>query len=150
MKNNSINLELIDGIYDIRPPLTPEPGFFESIAILMVIALIIVLTLYFLWKIFLSRKGIAKRKIARLLQDYKFKDINSRDATYQLCHLLQHGLSVNQISRETKLPEKLISEKDKWIIFTDKLTEIRYKNEYQSHDINSLIVESMSWLKAWS
>lgn len=150
MNNETITLKMIDGIYDIQPPIHPALSGFETTLLILVFMIFISLVIYFIWKILFSAKGRAKRKIKKLHLKYSESKINSHDVIYQLCFILRQGLKLNYLGQNTFLPEQLTEKKEDWANFTKNISTLRYKNKGKSQeDINTLFENSLFWLKVW-
>ena len=150
MKNELITLQKIDGIYDIQPPLSPPLSGLEIFLLSLLFIIFISAGISLLWKTFFSDKGKARRNINKLHESYLQKVISTHDAAYQLCSILQKGLNLNYIGKNNQLPEKLLPRKKEWIVFTEDLSSLRYKNNtHEQTDINNIFISSLYWLKLW-
>ena len=150
MSDEIITLKIVEGIYDIQPPVHPALSDLETILLAMIYIIFISLVVYFTWKTFYSPKKRAQRKIKKLRIKYSENQITSHDVIYQLCFILQQGLKLNYLGQNTLLPEKLISKKEDWTNFTKNISTLRYKNKDKSQqDINTLFKNSLFWLKVW-
>ncbi len=144
-------LKKLDGIYDIQPPLIPEPGILENGLILAAIVIILSVILYLFWLTNYSNKGLNKRKIKKLHKIYNDNNISSHDAIYQLCHFLRQGLQTRHISANTELPTKLQRHKKQWLSFTNSLYDLRYKKLHGSNvNLDKAFCDSLYWLRVWS
>lgn len=150
MDNEHITLKIIDGIYDIQSPVSPALSSLEIILSLLLFILFISVVTFYVWKMFFSSKGLAKRKIEKLHINYLKNEIKSHDAIFELCSILRQGLKLHYLGKNTHLPAKLHANKQKWADFTKNITTLRYKNNknYQS-DINTLFEDCLFWLKLW-
>ena len=150
MNQENITLDKIEGIYDIKPPLTPELSGLENLLLLAGFIVILIPLVYFLWHLLFSNKSKIKRQIKQLSETYSKNGINTHNAVYQLCDLLRKGLKVNHISAEIVLPEKLKPYKQEWHCFADKLSLLRYTdNDAHVQDIDTLFKKSLFWLRIW-
>lgn len=150
MSDEIITLKMIDGIYDIQPPVRPALSGFETTLLLLVFIIFISLIIYFIWKTFYSPKKRAQRKIKNLHVKYSENQITSHDVIYRLCFILRQGLKLNYLGQNTLLPEKLIAKKEDWTAFTKNISTLRYKNKDKSQqDIDTLFKNSLFWLKIW-
>lgn len=150
MNNESVTLNIIDGIYDIQPLANPAISSLELTLIILFSLLAISSLLYYFWLLFYSCKGVAKRKIKKLYSEYLQNKTNEHDTVFQLCSFLRKGLKINTIGKNSYLPARLKSYKSEWEIFTKNLSNLRYANNEISHaDINTLFKDSLHWLKLW-
>ena len=150
MNDEIITLKMIDGIYDIQPPVRPTLSGFETTLLMLVFIIFISLIIYFIWKTFYSSRKRAQRKIKKLHVQYLKNTITSHDVIYRLCFILQQGLKLHYLGQNTLLPEKLIAKKEDWTAFTKNISTLRYKNKGKSQqDINTLFENSLFWLKVW-
>lgn len=150
MSGEIITLKIVEGIYDIQPPVHPALSGLETTLLATIYITLISLTVYFIWKTFYSAKKRAQRKIEKLRIKYSENKITSHDVIYQLCFILRQGLKLNYLGQNTLLPGKLIAKKEDWTIFTKNISTLRYKNKDKSqHDINTLFKNSLFWLKIW-
>ena len=142
-----IKLEKVEGIYDIQ---TLSPAIFSGAEVLLGTVLITSLISYLVWRIYFSRKGIAKRQIKKLQNSYYKKEITEHDAIYQLCAFLQQGLKIKQLKTNTALPEKLMTHAKKWFEFKKNVSSLRYKTNSE-HDLklDTIFLDSFFWLKVW-
>jgi len=143
-------LKIVEGIYDIQPPVHPALSGLETTLLATLYITLISLTVYLIWKIFYSIKKRAQRKIEKLHVKYSESVLTDHDVIYQLCFILQRGLKLNCLGQNTPLPEKLVAKKEDWTIFTENISVLRYKNKDKSEqDINALFKNSLFWLKIW-
>lgn len=155
MKNKNMTLEKIEGIYDIHALPPPPLSAIELFLILFAFTASIMLLGYFFWKHVYSRKGTAQRNIKKIFKLYQAKNITARDAVYQLCSHLKHGLNIKQISvkniQTTHLQRQLDHyNPDKWHRFIEKLNTLRYDNMNKTEkEIEDAFNESLFWLKLW-
>lgn len=150
MKQETITLQKIDGIYDIQPLVEPALSLLETVLLSLLLMSLISLILYFTLKALCSKKSIAKRKIKELRNKHAENKINNHDAIYQLCLITKQGLKLKKLNQDTLLPNKLISKKQQWQDFIKDTSILRYKNNTESHvDINKLFSDSLFWLKVW-
>lgn len=150
MSDETTTLKMIDGIYDIQPPVRPALSVFETTLLLLVFIILISLIIYFIWKTFYSPKKRAQRKIKKLRAQYSENKITSHDVVYRLCFILRQGLKLSYLGQKTLLPEKLIAKKEDWTAFTKNISTLRYKNKDKSQqDIDTLFKNSLFWLKIW-
>jgi len=150
MSDETITLKMIDGIYDIQPPVRPALSGFETTLLLLAFIILISLIIYFIWKTFYSPNKRAQRKIKSLNIKYLENKMTSHDVIYRLCFILQQGLKLNYLGQNTLLPEKLIAKKEDWTVFTTNISTLRYKNKDKSQqDIDTLFKNSLFWLKIW-
>ncbi|MCK5724772.1 MAG: hypothetical protein KAI84_19715 [Gammaproteobacteria bacterium] len=150
MNDEIITLEMIDGIYDIQPPVRPALSGFETTLLLLVFIIFIGLIIYFIWKTFYSSKKRAQRKIKKLRSQYSENKITSHDVVYRLCFILRQGLKLSYLGQNTLLPGTLIAKKEDWTAFTKNISTLRYKNKDKSQqDIDTLFKNSLFWLKIW-
>jgi hypothetical protein len=141
---------MIDGIYDIQPPVRPALSGFETTLLLLVFIILISLIIYFIWKTFYSPQKRAQRKIKKLRAQYSENKITSHDVVYRLCFILRQGLKLSYLGQKTLLPENLIAKKEDWTAFTKNISTLRYKNKDKSQqDIDTLFKNSLFWLKIW-
>jgi len=147
MSIENIKPEKIEGIYDIQ---ALSPAFFSGAEILLVIILFTSLITYLIWRIFYSRKGVAKRQIKKLQTLYHKGEITEHDAVYRLCSHLQQGLKLKQLKTNTDLPEKLTTHSNKWREFKRNISNLRYKkNSEHELNFNTVLSDSLFWLKVW-
>lgn len=147
MSIEDIKLEKVEGIYDIQVVV---PAIFSGIELLIGIIIFIILTSYLFWRVFYSRKGIAKRQIKKLQNLYHENEISEHDAIYQLCSHLQQGLKLKQLKTDTALPEKLTTHSNKWLEFKRNISNLRYKtNSEHELNLNTIFSDSLFWLKVW-
>ena len=150
MSDEITTLKMIDGIYDIQPPVRPALSAFETTLLLLVFIIFISLIIYFIWKTFYSSRKRAQRKIKKLHVQYLKNTITSHDVIYRLCFILQQGLKLHYLGQNTLLPEKLIAKKEDWTAFTKNISTLRYKNKEKSQqDIDTLFKNSLFWLEIW-
>jgi len=150
MKQEPITLQIIDGIYDIQPPIEPALSLLETALLSLLLISLVSLILYFTWKALYSKKSIAKRKIINLRNKYSENKINNHDAIYQLCLITKQGLTLKKLNKDTLLPYELTSKKQEWQKFIKDISILRYKNNTASNiDINKIISDSLFWLKVW-
>lgn len=150
MSKNNITLEKIDGIFDIHPPVEPSLSFLENSLILSGATVFTGFSLYLLWRLLYSSKGINQRKIKKLQKLYSDNNKSSHETIYQLCAFLRQGLKVNHIGKETELPEKLEPYKRQWKEFTNRISYLRYKNSNPPvEEVNKALNDSLFWLKVW-
>lgn len=150
MKNNHIILEKSDGIYDINPLSVPDLSGVEMFLILSLSAVFLTGIIYFIWYLFFSDKSKTKRQIKQLNITYNENKINTHDAIFKLCFLLQQGLKITHIGSAIDLPEKLHSHNQEWHHFAEKLSVLRYSNnEEHIKEINELFSKSLFWLRLW-
>ena len=150
MNSESTKLDIIDGIFDIEPLIQPALSGFELTILSLFILLFISISFYYSWKFFYSRKGTAKLKIKRLSRGFSQGKISNHDAVYQACTILKSGLKLNNINKDTLLPEKLIIFKPEWEAFKKKLSNLRYsKNKSLSSEITTLFNDCTFWLNKW-
>ncbi len=146
----AISLPIIEGIYDIQPLPEPAPGLFESSLIITTITIILVAVVFLIWKHYFSLKFISKRRITQLYLNYSSNNLSAHDTIYLLSKILRQGLDIKSISEKTILPEKLLSEKEKWCNFSKNFSILRYaKKEHTEQDIKNIINQSQFWLKHW-
>ena len=149
-EHKNILLEKIDGIYDIQPPAPPELTALEYSLFVTLTVFIVTVIIYVGWKLFFSNKNQYKRKISQLEKEFNNNDISSHDAVYQLCYLLQKGLKLNQLSRNTRPPKQSSLNSNKWESFILRLSDLRYKDsQYTNNEIQAAFKESLYWLKVW-
>lgn len=150
MKQETITLQKIDGIYDIQPLIAPALSLLETVLLSLLLISLVNLILYFTWKALYSKNSIAKRKIKKLRDKHSDNKINTHDAIYQLCLITKQGLKLKKLNSDTLLPDKLSSKKQLWQSFIKDISILRYKNNSESHvDINKLFSDSLFWLKVW-
>ncbi len=150
MTATAIPLPIVEGIYDIQPLPEPAPGILELSLIIAIITFILATSTFLIWKHYFSLKSVSQRKITQLHLNYLNNSLSAHDTIYLLSKILRQGLKINYISENTILPEKLLSEKEKWRIFAKNLSMLRYtKTEHSEKDIKNLINESQFWLKYW-
>ncbi len=150
MNNVNLKLPIIEGIYDIHPLIEPAASLFETALLFMLLTLLICMSIYIIWKYFYSRKAIAIRKTTQLRVDHSRNKINSHDAAYQLCQIMTQGLKLKHLGKYTLLPEKLKSKSEKWGVFINAISTLRYaSNNGMKPEINSLFDDSLYWLKIW-
>ena len=146
----TITLPKIEGIYDIQPLAEPALSFFETALIVSGLLIVVGLCLFFIWKKFFSHKAVSQRKLIKLRLNYSAKKLSAHDAIYQLSQIMTQGLKLHYLGEDTLLPAKLISKKEKWILFTKEISELRYaKTNNKKYDINDLVNQSLYWLKHW-
>jgi hypothetical protein len=149
MKNELTPL-IIDGIYDIQPPISPALSGLEINLIILIFILILSVLFYAVWNHYYSTKGRAKRNIKKLHVKYSTNKITPHDAVYQLSLFLRQGLKLNHIGKNTLLPKKLDASKSEWDIFKNNISNLRYKKNIKSYsDISTLFDNSLFWLKMW-
>ena len=149
MKNELTPL-IIDGIYDIQPPISPALSGLEITLITLIFILILSALFYAVWNHYYSTKGRAKRNIKKLNEKYLTNKIDAHDAVYQLSFFLRQGLKLNHIGKNTRLPKKMSASKSEWNTFKNNISNLRYKKNIKSHsDINRLFDNSLFWLKLW-
>lgn len=148
MNKESIQLEKLDGIFDIQPPLAPELSSLEISLILITIIITLSVVLYFAWHLFYSNKGQNKRNIKKLEKKYNDNSISEHEAVYQLCTYLKNGLKLNHIGIQTKLPANKNLNSEQWESFTNTLSDIRYNNNSKPN-LNQIFKESLHWLRVW-
>jgi len=147
MSIEDIKLEKTEGIYDIQ---ALSPVLFSGAEILLAILLFVSLITYLIWRIYYSRKGLARRQIKRLQNLYYKNDISEHDAIYQLCSHLQQGLNIKQLKSDTALPEKITIHKKKWLAFKRDISNLRYKkNSGHKLNLNTIFSDSLFWLRVW-
>ncbi len=150
MNNESISLNIIDGIYDIQPLALPALSSLELTLLSLFSLLVVSLLLYTVWLLFYSAKGIAKRKIKKIHADFLQKKLDEHDAVYQLCSILRQGLKLNQINTDTNLPVRLNAYRQDWELFTKTISDLRYsKNKKSPAELNALFDDTLYWLKIW-
>ena len=150
MDIESTQLKKLDGIYDIQPPLIPEPGILENSIILFSIIVTLSVVLYLFWSTYYSNKGLNKRKIKKLQKAYRDTSISTHAAIYQLCYFLREGLQTSHVGIDTELPPKLLQKKNQWLSFTNTLSDLRYKNLHNSKvNLDKAFSESLYWLRIW-
>ena len=150
MNNESISLNIIDGIYDIQPLATPAFSPLELTLLSLFSLLVISILLYTIWRLFYSVKGIAKRKLKKTHADFLHKKLDEHDTVYQLCSVLRQGLKLNQINTDTNLPVRLNAYKQKWKLFTKTISDLRYsENKKSPAELNALFDDTLYWLKLW-
>lgn len=151
MNNESIKLNIIDGIYDIHPLLSPAMSNLEIVILALLIILTTSIIFYNIWKAFYSSKGQARRKLKKLHTEHSQNNINNHDTVYKLCSILRDGLKLNKISKDTRLPTRLKTHQSEWETFNKKISNLRYNNNEKSHtDIDTVFSDSLYWLKLWS
>ena len=147
MSIKDIKLEKVEGIYDIQVVV---PSIFSGIELLLGTIIFIGLTSYLCWRLFYSRKGIAKRQIKKLQNLYLKNKITEHDAIYQLCSHLQQGLKLKQLKIDSDLPEKLTAHSNKWLRFTKNISTLRYKTNSENElKLDTIFMDSLFWLKVW-
>lgn len=150
MSTTTISLPIIEGIYDIQPLAEPALSFFETALIVVGLLSVICLSIFLIWKYFFSTKAVSKRRLIKLRVNYSENNLTPHDAVYLLCQIMTQGLKLNHIGEDTLLPEKLSSKKEKWLLFIKEISVLRYaKTNSKKYNINSLINESLYWLKRW-
>ena len=150
IKNEITPLNIIDGIYDIQPPISPAMNSLEITLITLTFIIILSMLLYAVWNYYYSTKGRAKRNIKKLHSKYTKKLITPHDAVYQLSYFLKQGLKLNHIGKNTPLPKKLVTRKYEWIKFINNISNLRYKKNINSEsEISTLFTNSLIWLKLW-
>ena len=150
MNKEAINIQMIDGIYDIQPLPIPPLSLLEiSIATILIVSIISVIS-YFSWRILYSKKSIARRKINQLHNDYLTDNINSHNAIYQLCFITKEALGLKKLSNNTPLPKKLNPHITQWINFSDNLSTLRYKKSYDNKLVlDHVFSDALFWIKHW-
>jgi len=147
MSIEDIKLEKIEGIYDIQ---ALSPALFSAAEILLATFLFISLITYIIWRVYYSRKGLAKRQIKKLQHLYDKNEISEHDAIYQFCSHLQQGLKLKQLKADTALPEKLTTHANKWLEFKRNISNLRYKtNSEHQLKLGTIFTDSFFWLKVW-
>ena len=150
MNNESILLNIIDGIYDIQPLATPAYSPLELTLLSLFSLLVASVLLYTVWLLFYSAKGIAKRKLKKIYADFLQKNLDEHDTAYQLCAVLRQGLKLNQINTDTNLPVRLKDYRQDWELFTNTISDLRYsKNKKSPTELKSLFDDTLYWLKLW-
>ena len=149
MSKEKFTLQIIEGIYDIQPPVAPPLSSLEStLIILMSLASIIYLS-YFFWRISYSKKAIAKREIKELQKNFNEQKMHG-DIAYQLSNLIKKGLSLKNINKKSALPAKLAHKEQLWQAYVTNISTLRYtKTSEQNAEINKLFNDSLFWLKVW-
>jgi len=160
MKDTPTGLE---GILDIEPPAVPLFYGWETNALtitiitMLVIALLFVIT-FLIRERYFSARGKARRQLdalrnhfnRQLISQNKRQPIDNRSEVFRLSEILRDGLSLQQVSSLTPLPDKLGSHKDQWRAFVEQLSIARYSpSGYPSTQIVSLIEDTGFWLKHW-
>lgn len=150
MDDNRVALMKIDGIYDIQPPLSAAFSPLETSLVIIAGTLTFCVALYALWNNYFSTKAQAKHNIKKLHIDFLKNKINSHDAAYQLIFFLQQGIQVNHIGNSTPFPKTLYAKKAEWNVFINDISTLRYKKTINpGPDINTLITNSLQWIKLW-
>lgn len=150
MNNDLVTLKIIDGIYDIQPPLSPAHSSLEITLLVLFIISVVVIIAYFVWMSFFSKKSKAKRKMHKLQLEYNENKINTHDTVYEVCAILRQGLKFNVLNNKTPLPEKIKFNQKQWDSFTNQISTLRYNNKVISQsEINTLFKDSLFWLKQW-
>ncbi len=150
MNNESISLNIIDGIYDIQPLAAPAFSSLELTLLSLFSLLVVSVLLYTFWLLFYSAKAIAKRKIKKTYNDFLQKKLDENNTTYQLCSVLCQGLKLNQINTDTILPVHLNAYRQDWGLFTKTISDLRYsKNKKSPAELKALFNSTLYWLKLW-
>ena len=150
MDNETIKLNIINGIYDIEPLIRPALSNFEIVYLFLLILSGISITSYYAWSFFYSCKGKAKLKIKKLNKNYSQGKITEYNAVYQAYSILQQGLKIKKITKDTPLPTKLITLKSEWVVFMNKLSYLRFStHDSLSSEIPGLVKDCAYWLKKW-
>lgn len=153
MNNDEIipELEKIDGIFDILPPVTPDLSRLEISLIILASVVSIALVIYLVWRYFYSNKGKIKHQIMKLQDAYSKDNINAHDTIYHLSQLLCSGLKIKKLNNKTTLPVKITSQKKRWLDFSKNISDTKYMNvSRDSENIHALFTESLYWLRCWS
>ena len=150
MGTSTISLPIIEGIYDIQPLAEPALSFFETALIVTGLLSVICLSIFLIWKYFFSNKAISKHRLVKLRLNFSENNLSPHDTVYLLCQIMTQGLKLNHLGEDTLLPDKLSSKKEKWSLFIKEISVLRYaKSNSKKNNINSLINESLYWLKRW-
>ena len=150
MNSYNITIPKIDGIYDIQPPVEPALNLIEISLLSLLLVLLIIFSLYLTWKLFFSKKAIAKRKLKKLYIHYNTNNITQHDVIYQLCHITKQGLGLNKLNQDITPPIKISYKNQEWQTFIKEVSILRYSKYTPSKaDINKLYLDCLFWLKAW-
>ena len=148
MNSKDVLPQKIDGIYSIQLIPPPLLNTQEIVLIIILITLLIIILSYLAWRLFFSRKMIAKRKLYTLTKNYKNNKIDLHHTIYNLCNIIQERYGILQLNKDTPNPSSYVSdEKNDWSKYVLYLSRIRYeKNIIMQCDINRLFKDSFFWL----
>lgn len=150
MSHYQNTLQIIDGIYDIQPPAVPSFSLIEITVLILLISFLLFVICYFVWKIFFSKKAVAKREVKKVHTKYQTRDLSYHNAVYQLSEITKQGLNLKNINKESCLPVKLQPEKKQWLRFVENISGLRYKNNDEKNtNIDELSKDILYWLKVW-
>jgi len=152
MRENSNPLQ---GILDIESPAIPVQLVFEQHALEIVFVVFLILgallgTSYLMWRHYFSIRGKAKRRLARLKKNVTLRQINNHEAVFQLSSILRSGLCLQQISKNSPLPNKVLPQHIRWARFLDELSIARYSvSQNKTSQVQLLLGEANYWLRLW-
>lgn len=150
MNKESINLNIIDGIYDIQPPVTSVQNDMDILLQVFITAILLAGIVFSIWKKYYSKKNNLKRKIKLLHTEFLQNRMTSHDLVFQLASLLQNGLQIKYINIHSELPEQVSEYKSEWESFSTMLSDFRYQDiKSNPVQVAELIQQSLFWIRIW-
>ena len=135
------------GIIDIIVPVIPESDVI-SIMTIIVVAIIILASLLYLWRMYMTPKGMAKRRLANLLHQNSSDMNNNKNSVYQLADVLKQGLGLTCLTQTTTSPVKTQRRDPSWNTFVQRLDSARYSANDLTHEaLLRLMLDAKRWLK---
>lgn len=138
-----------NGLIDIEVPVIPEHTGSSLIFLLLTTVIAVLLIAWFIYR-YRSVRMQAKRRLKRLHNSSRHTGQNSKETVYQLARILSIGLGLTSLTSQTRLPDKLSPQEQRWRGFISELEQARYCPAADaSIDLERLFSEARFWLAQW-
>ena len=140
-------VETSNGILDIVIPVIPESDIFSSI-IFFVLLIVVLFAGIYLWRMFITSKGKARRRLARLQQQNTNSSETDSNTVYQIADIIKDGLGLSRLSAKKILPMSGERQSQSWLSFVQHLDSARYSSEpFSREELKQLMLDAKRWLK---
>ena len=149
------NITPLQGIFDIESPATPtlvvfEQYMLEIFIVVLVVLCVLLLAIYYFWRQYYSVRGRAKRRLRCLRKNFSHQQVSQHEVVFQLSSILCFGLRLHSLSKNTRLPEKMLLQHERWAKFIDDLSIARYSaRENKTQQVKQLLDDAKYLLTHW-
>lgn len=157
MKTNPIKSEVssLEGIIDIEPPIIPLLYDLETIALnialsgLIIIGLLLIISAV-VWRQYFSTKGKSRYQLRKLQKQLSGEKINDHTAACEISRIIRNNLSLNHILKRTHLPGEIVKHKDRWDVFSERLSIACYSSSDNEKEVTGLLFDdAYFWVNTW-
>ena len=147
-------------ILDIEFPVAPLVSDHTITFTLIVVFILLSILSWLSLRRYNSYRSQAKRRLYQLRKRVEKKraintnieklSVDNRQTAFRLARIFSVGIGINGVTSTTALPAQLHQYHERWQRFTTDLSTARYASQdMQQPKIDSLLSETLFWLKHW-